>query len=302
MRRWLLDDDSPVTEGHIEMQADEALWATDQGQVLEGFKDERTVAYLNLDRANELAKTRKHFWKANSADQCLQKIKSLIGLQDRPGKAIGRVVGTIQLDGLIIEKLVIECENQMPVPGLIFVPEGITEPAPATLYVDENGKTGGEKRSGILEELLQQGRIVLSIDARGFGETTDDQSRVPEKFCNTEYRTGLIAMHIGQPLLGQRVNDILMAMDVLSDRNDVNTTQIDLVASGMAGPVALHAAVIDNRFTSVTLHDSIRSWVDGVIEKPIQRDLIGHVVPAGLVWYDLDDLVRLMGPEHVHIH
>ena len=302
MRKWLLDDDSPVVEPDIELQTEHALWVTHEGQVLKSFKDERTVSEMNLERAKELAKARKHFQETHSIDQCLQKIKNLIGLANSLPKVTQKNIGTIQLEGLIVEKLIIECENQMPVAALVFIPSGITEPAPATLYVDGNGKTGGANGSGVLEKLIQQGRIVLSIDARGFGETTDDQSKVPEKFCNTEYRTALIAMHIGRPLPGQRVRDILTALDVLVSRNNVDASRIDLVAVGRTGPVALHAAAIDNRFTSVTLHDSIHSWVDDVLAKPLQRDLIGHVVPSGLMWYDLEDLLRIIGPEHVRIH
>ncbi len=302
MRKWLLDDDSPVVEPDIELQTEHALWVTHEGQVLKSFKDERTVSEMNLERAKELAKARKHFRETHSTDQCLQKIKNLIGLANSLPKVTQKNIGTIQLEGLIVEKLIIECENQMPVAALVFIPSGITEPAPATLYVDGNGKTGGANGSGVLEKLIRQGRIVLSIDARGFGETTDDQSKVPEKFCNTEYRTALIAMHIGRPLPGQRVRDILTALDVLVSRNNVDASRIDLVAVGRTGPVALHAAAIDNRFTSVALHDSIHSWVDDVLAKPLQHDLIGHVVPSGLIWYDLEDLLRIIGPEHVRIH
>lgn len=53
-------------------------------------------------------------------------------------------------------------------------------------------------------------------------------------------------------------------------------------------------AALGRRFASVTIRDSIRSWVGDVVAKPLQGDPIGNVVPSALLKYDLPDLAALL--------
>ena len=103
------------------------------------------------------------------------------------------------------------------------------------------------------------------------------------------------SLHIGQTLLGQRVEDTLAALKVLSADELVDANAIDVVGIQQAGPVVLHAASISAGFSGVTLRDSIRSWVDDVVAGPLQEDVIGYVVPHALKKYDLPDLEKLLG-------
>ncbi len=74
---------------------------------------------------------------------------------------------------------------------------------------------------------------------------------------------------------------------MLSGRNDVKV--VHLVGLHDAGPVALHAAALDDRFATVSVCKSIGSWVDEVVAKPITSHLLGYVVPGALLRYDLPD-------------
>jgi len=38
----------------------------------------------------------------------------------------------------------------------------------------------------------------------------------------------------------------------------------------------------------------MRSWIGDVVARPLEPDLMGHVVPGALRWYDLPDLVALL--------
>jgi hypothetical protein len=102
-------------------------------------------------------------------------------------------------------------------------------------------------------------------------------------------------MHIGTPLLGQRVEDVLAALQYLTSLPATDDSQIHLVGVGQAGPVALHAAALDSRFASVTLRGSIRSWVDDVVANPTDINAISHVAPSALLKYDLADLATVLG-------
>ena len=110
----------------------------------------------------------------------------------------------------------------------------------------------------------------------------------------------MTAMYLNRPLMGQRVEDILAALDVLIQRHDVNPDKIDLTGIQHAGPVALHAAALDERFAGITIKNSITTWID-VIKSPLAPDLISYNVPRALTCYDLPDLVNVISPRPVHI-
>jgi hypothetical protein len=287
MRRWLLDDGAEVVETEFELQPEKALWATTTGQVATSYPDEVSVGELNLREAKRLAEKRQMFWKTNDKKACLAEVRRLIGVRDDRGAAAVQSQGTVACDGYAIEKLLIQREGDVPVPALLFVPGEGPGARPATLYVDGRGKRGAGAE---IEALVRGGRIVLSIDARGWGETAGE-----------EYREAMLALHAGRPLLGQRVEDVLTGLDVLARRGEVDAGGIELVGVGTAGPVALHAAALDERFARLTLRDSIHSWVDGVVAQPRRANVIGYMVPSALLKYDLPDLVAAIAPRPVQI-
>ena len=301
MCRWFFNDPSEIVELEHTLQEDTDLQVTRTGQVVQDYDDEATVQSLNLHRARLLAASRKAFWTANDKEACLAELRRLIGL--RPSLAQPNVTakGVLQRDGYRIEKLVIRRQDELPVPALLFVPERSQAKLPATLYVDGRGKAVDAQPEGPIEELVRRQRIVLSIDVRGYGETADDPKESPGKYFNVEFRTAALAIHIGRTLIGQRVEDVVTALEVLATRDDVDRRQIELVGVDRAGPVVLHAAAIDPRFTGVVVRSVIRSWIDDVVAKPLEPNLFGHVVPGALEKYDLPDLEKAIAPRPVRI-
>jgi len=301
MRRWFLDDPREIAEPEHTLQDDAALEVTQTGQVVRDYDDEVTVQSLNLQRARRLADSRKAFWTANDREVCLAEVRRLIGFRPSLAKATVTTKGVVKRDGYRIEKLVIGRKDELPIPALLFVPGKPPAKLPATLYVDGRGKAVDAGSGGPIEKLVLQGRIVLSIDVRGYGETTDDPKKSPGKYFNVEFRTAALAIHIGRTLIGQRVEDVVVALDVLAARDGVDARQIELVGVDRAGPVALHAAALEPRFASVVVRSAIRSWIDDVVAKPLEPNLFGHIVPGALEKYDLSDLEKAIVPRPVRI-
>ncbi len=162
--------------------------------------------------------------------------------------------------------------------------------------------TGGEDiaRFAQLSKHITAGKIVLSIDVRGFGETVaqaPDWSRI---YFGTDYVTALLAMNINRPLLGQRAEDIMAAVGFLASCPEVDPSKIELIAHGAAGPVALHAAALDDRIAALTLVRSITSWSD-VVAVLLAKNQLTNVVPFALEYYDLPDLLDAISPRPVAI-
>lgn len=88
---------------------------------------------------------------------------------------------------------------------------------------------------------------MLLADLRGLGETTDPAAFNDPNYYNQEYHDALLALHLGRPLLAQRVLDVSTLLAFI--RNESRLWQLPLLlrADGRAALVALHAAVLSPR-------------------------------------------------------
>jgi alkaline phosphatase D len=293
MSRWLLEKNDPVIEPEMKTYTPEQLKVTNTGQVLSEYSQAVSVSSLNLRKARELAADRQAFWNSRSQPMAMKEISALVGVKSDIGEVRVERKGRVDRGDYRIEKLVLQRPGEMPVPALLFLPKQLKGKHAATLYVDARGKATDASSGGEIEQLVAEGQIVLSIDVRGFGETKDAKQKVA--YYTSDFRSGMWSLHIGQTLLGQRVEDTFAGLRFLTGHEHVDVGAIRLVGIKQAGPVVLHAASLNPGFSAVALRDSIRSWVDDVVAGPLQTDVIGHVVPHALKKYDLPDLAERLG-------
>jgi len=299
MRRWLMDDDQPVAEPPLQLSTDAELQVTSSGQVMTTFNDEQTAVDFNRERAEELRERRSGAWVNLPQNERAQVIRRAINLPE-PARAAVEVepLGEVDVEGLLATKLVIESADGFPLPALHFKPRGEATTHPLVILVDSAGKAAETGRQGEVVKLVEAGCAVLAVDLRGYGETADSK-KAGSKYQNESFRTSMLAMHIGRPLLGQRTSDILTVVACAAAMPEVDPSNLRLLARGRAGPAALHAAVLDDRIASLELRNSIRSWEDDVVARPGDSQLLELVVPGVLEHYDLADLAVMLG-ERIH--
>jgi cephalosporin-C deacetylase-like acetyl esterase len=296
MRRWLQGIDEPAVELAQTPSTDADLQVTQSGHVVPELKG-ATVWDLNLARAKQLAPEREAFWRDRPKAECLAEVRRLAGVRPMAEKPAARSVGTLEREAGRIEKLVIERAGEVPVPALLFLPKEPKGRLPAVLYVDGRGKASDAAPGGPIEELVKAGSAVLSVDVRGFGETT---TVLPKKYWHPEFPITHLALHLGRPLLGQRVEDVLAALECLAARPEIDAAKIGIVGVEGGALVALHAAALDERLREVTLRRSIASWMD-VVTSQTAKNQFNQVVPGALARYDLPDLVRAIAPRPVRV-
>ncbi len=300
-RTWFYNDTNSVTEpSDLDVCDEDELQVTSEGQVFLEFDDEKVVEKINSDSAISMVEDRSKFWQDQTHDSCLNKVKELIQLDEDYTTPTVTVTGTLQRDGYTIEKIKLTSGNLTPVTGLLFIPEGVSSDASAVLYIDGRGKDYEAAEGDIIEKIyVDSGKVVLSVDVRGFGETKDDESLNESKHGNIEHRNAVISNYIGKTLIGQRVEDIMKAIDYLSTRTEINSDSISIVGIDRAGTAVLHAAAIDERIKDVV----IRQWTDTswvtIVEQPTVKNNMTHVVQTALKYYDLPDLVNAISPRTV---
>jgi hypothetical protein len=124
------------------------------------------------------------------------------------------------------------------------------------------------------------------------GETAEKPGANDPKYYNSEYHNAILSLHIGRPLPGQRVRDIITLLDFISSSGTVKNRPVKVIASGPAATAALLTAVIDTRISALELSDTIRSFSE-IAEKPMEKELYSYVVPGILRFFDLPDLATL---------
>lgn len=145
-------------------------------------------------------------------------------------------------------------------------------------------------RSGLFDTWTRAGWNVLALEPRGAGGTEEVKSALTGDWTLLSLR----ALLVGRTPVGLRVDDAVTAVDWLSGRDDVDPQRIAVQGSGALGPVALHAAVLDDRIGQVTTTGSIVSYRE-FVERPISRDMAEVNLPGVLRRYDLPDLMAVLG-------
>jgi cephalosporin-C deacetylase-like acetyl esterase len=298
MCRWLKGDDLPITEPDLKTQPEKNLWVTTKGNVVEFFKDEKTVSDFNLERANELASSREKAWTETARAESLLRVKKLIGLRTDLNSPRVKVISTFVRKNCRIEKVILQRPGEIPLPSLLFLPKtNALQPLPAVLYAPDNGKASASEKGGPLETMCTEGRIILAIDLRGFGEL----GTTGTKYRQAGFSECMLALHAGRPLLGQRVEDLQAGLYALLGRKDVHPDQVHLIATGRAGPAAIHFAALEHKIASLSLKSSVTSWIETALKNPMTANMLEQAVPGALLHYDLPDLLNSIAPRPVTI-
>lgn len=160
--RWLKGVEDKDPEPQIEMATPEELRCTPTGQVSTSLGGE-SVFTLNQQRLEQLKANRR-----TTPAELPRKVQELIHFEPSSTPLQVRPYGTISRSGYHIEKLTYESEPGITIPALLLVPDGEDGKKAAVVMVGGDGKAASEPEA---EQLVTSGLVVLSIDARGFGET-----------------------------------------------------------------------------------------------------------------------------------
>lgn len=310
MRRWLLGIDDAVTESDFPVWNVEQLQCTPKGQV-QALPGVRSVFELNVARELELAARRQRVWRDSEPAAMRQAIRKLAAI--RPLKEIAqpklRELGSIARKGYRIQKMILQPSRGIVLPALAFLPD---EPsAEAVLFLDGAGKATAAAPGGELDRLARAGHPVLAVDLRGLGETGRGNSG---DLVGPDWKTYFTGYLLGRSIVGMRAEDTLIAARFMQgDRFPRSKTEtgsggasgggqrgpVKLIAIGLAGIPALHAAALEPQlFSSVELRRTLRSWVD-VVRTPEANNQLVNTVHNGLSTYDLPNLESLYGRQQL---
>ncbi|MCS6953334.1 MAG: acetylxylan esterase [Bryobacteraceae bacterium] len=288
--RWLKNAEDEEPEPQILLATEEELYATRTGQVATSLGGE-TVFTLNQTRAERL--------RRQGAPPGGAQLAALIGFQRPEGAVRVRAFGEIERPELRIEKIVYESEPGIAVPGLVLVPKTPLARKPAVIYVHGRGKAAARED---IEALARSGQIVLSIDARGFGETRHTSNDYGPDWARYfgDYDCAMTALLVGRTLVGLRALDVVRGVDVLAQRPDVDPDRLAALGVEAGAVPVLHAVALEARIRKVALERMLASY-DSVVRHRIHRGVFEQVIPGVLQHYDLPELAASLAPRSVWV-
>jgi dienelactone hydrolase len=305
MSRWLLKQDEPIDEPDASIASDADLQCTRTGQVLRDFPGEKSVFDLNAERARELSAARESAGAKRSDADFRAEVRKLIGLEGRKAEpAKLRWVATIAAGDRKIDKWIFEVEPGIVVPAIEVMKREFIAGMPKVVRVVADWPPD-------VESVLSLPDGTMLIQPRGMGETRPGGEARSHGPFGPDSREAFLSFHLDRPLLGQRVFDVLAVLAGLDEQYRKMASgsmaagqrpRYQLVGVGVAGPVVLHAALLDEKglVEEVTVERSLSSWED-LVKQGISRDQLGNVVPGALRVYDLPDLAARLAPRPVHI-
>lgn len=287
-RRWLSGDDGEVRL--IQPWRGEQMLCTKTGQVNKEYADAQSVMAMTLQEMDRYADRRAAFVQL-PYDSIVAVVSRYLALPSSLGEVEVVPTGKSQLRGFVELRFQLNRPGQMPVPCVVRIPDGVTASSKILVHLCEQGKAwhlGEQDR----RDAVSDGSIIVAADFRGVGETADPFELNLLKYWNREYRLSASALHVGTPLMGQRVVDMLTLLDFFAQNDSLKGRPVEVYADGLYGPVVAHAAILDSRIRRANLYRTLRSW-RSYLENPMQHDMLSNVLFGVLRDYDLPDLVRL---------
>lgn len=316
LRRWLGATAPPAAEGTDQPLPEATLCCTATGQVATAFKHEQSLAAQHLAETAALAQAR----PARSPEALARVVGHQLGLGPQPASTPVdisiEVRDTLRLPGgLAWQGLLLRRAAEPPLPARLLLPAP-GAPAPTRLVLWLPGQSMAtvlRDSAARLAAYQRQGTTVLLADLRGLGETSDPPAFNDPKYYNREYRDALLALHLGRPLLAQRVADVGTLLRFLRADGYHQMPAADrwpqlpllLRADGAASLAALHAAVLSPQVlagVASPLRPADQVQVSGglpsfqyYLENPTAKDAYSDVLPGVLRAYDVPDLRRALG-------
>ncbi len=195
------------------------------------------------------------------------------------------------------ERIRFESEPGVVVQGKLYRPAG-TGRKPAVIVVEEKRLPvplfvqRSQSTTALCEALAKAGNVVLELDV------TDSPDAWEGRPFLGNWVTNERADLIGRNLAAMRAHDILAAMDVLSQRPDVDPSAIRGYGRGVKGLWMLMAAAVDPRLKRVWL-DRTPWRYDYALESPQAGFLFDALIPGLALHWDVPDFLTLAGESRV---
>jgi cephalosporin-C deacetylase-like acetyl esterase len=301
MKNYFYRDTTILKEDKGITIPDSILTVTQKGQVVKEYSGEMSITKSFSGINKNLQNLRNSFLSQDRSD-IVTAIKRLISYNDDTALPKWDIIKEQKTSQATVYFVQVQKPGEVPIPCIIYKPKTKSFFAQTvSIILDENGKNIIiEQQQRLIDSLLSRNNVVLLADLRGVGETDDPLEPKVTKFWFREYTNAMLSLQCGKTLLGQRVNDITTILDFMDQFIIAEKPVYQISANGLYIPPVIHAALFDSRISKVLIQGQILSYTS-LLENPYQKFSYGNIVPSALKYYDLPDLVKLIGDTRIAI-
>lgn len=218
------------------------------------------------------------------------------------------VTATEQRDGYTLQSFGFDNEAGSTVPGWLLIPDGLTAPAPAVLYLHAHGGKYARGKNELFDDplmgfspvpaLMAAGTIVMAIDCYAFGERstvlpvgTMEASREVELSWFKKF------LWEGRSLWGMIVRDDMLALNALLAHPQVDPSRVALTGMSLGGSRTTWLAALDDRPAAVIPVAQMTRYADFAVRGSYHRHSVYYYVPGALKsGLDMEILTALVAP------
>jgi dienelactone hydrolase len=211
-------------------------------------------------------------------------------------------------EGCVVERFAFDNGASAMVYGYLLLPEPLTAPAPAVVYMHMHGgeyevgkeELFRERVPGILPgpALVNAGYVVMAIDAYSFGERVEQGPKgSAESGRQVEHALFKHFLWQGATLWGMMVRDDLLALNYLLTRPEVDPERIGVTGMSLGGSRTTWLAALDERPRALVPVAQMTRYRDFAASGHYNGHSVYYYVP-GVFKTDLDmeHLVALAAP------
>jgi len=282
-----------ATEPKIEIEKDETLWCTPNGQVVE-LEGTRSVFHFTRDKSKRLAASREKL----SVKKLKTEVTNVLRLppvpKEEPDYRIWRYLGSRGYPTPHAIAYAVETEPNIHAIVYRLTTERWYSRPPragkrAMLYVSDLSSDAELRDEPLIRELAKAdpGTPIFTCDVRGIGESQPDTCS-PGSFhaaYGNDYFYAIHSLMLDRPYLGQKTSDLLRVLDWLGS---IKHTEIHLVGNGRGTLPATFAALLSDRVKQITLKNPIASYA-AIAESEDYDVPLSSLLPNVLAHFDLPD-------------
>ena len=222
----------------------------------------RNVLYKYLDdiAAQQTAERRAEIARITTREQAQArqqqvrvKLLALMGGNFEKTPLNAKVLGSTQLDGFRIEKILFESQPNFPVTALLYLPDNKTEKLPAIVMAPGHAATGKAGDFALASTFARNGFAVLSYDPIGQGERLQypDAAHPGQSLATRPTgehgEAGLQPTLIGDAVARYFGWDGIRAVDYLISRPEIDPEKIGATGCSGGGAMTALLAAADRR-------------------------------------------------------
>jgi len=217
----------------------------------------------------------------------------MISLQDMPvnGERTPlnvRITGTVQRDGYRIEKLYYESLPGLHVPANLYIPDNISDPVPAVLYVCGHSATQKVHYQQHPARFAKLGFVCLIVETVQLGEVRGEHHGCYARGWFNWYSRGYTPA-------GVEVWNGIRGLDLLAERPEVDDQKMGVTGISGGGAQSWFIAAADPRIKAVAPVCGASTFEDHIATRTVD----GHcdcMVPINTYMIDFQNIGALIAP------